>query len=73
MNRISGWPALSGTPALLEELDQLGLLPNALELETQGFTVVPPEKVRTAGSSRTGSATPSFGWLRIDSTRTSSG
>ncbi len=49
MNKISGWPALSGTPALLEELDQLGLLPNALELETQGFTVVPPEKVGAPG------------------------
>ena len=49
MNKISDWPALSGTPALLEELDQLELLPNVLELETQGFTVVPPEKVGPAG------------------------
>ncbi|MDE0781431.1 MAG: hypothetical protein OSB67_11865 [Alphaproteobacteria bacterium] len=49
MNKISDWKALPGTPALLEELDQLELLSNVMELETQGFTVVPPEKVGPAG------------------------
>lgn len=37
------------TPALLEELDRLDLLPNVAELETRGFTIVPPEKVAPAG------------------------
>ena len=48
MNKISDWKAPPGTPALLEELDQLELLSNVMELETQGFTVVPPEKVGSA-------------------------
>lgn len=49
MNKITGWQPNDTTPQLLEELDELDLLSSVMELETQGFTVVPPEKVAPAG------------------------
>lgn len=43
--QIEDWPSAKALPALYRELKQLDLLEHVAELESFGFTVLPPEKV----------------------------
>ncbi len=43
--RIEDWKSAGSMPMLYRELQELDLISNVAELETFGFTVIPPEKV----------------------------